>query len=247
MGNSKKNLLGNVAIVLVQPKRPENIGAAARSAANMGINRLIIVRREMPDVEIMAKVATHHARHLIDNIFLFSTLAEALAPFHWIVGTSARQGRQRHSLVEPRKMMPDLLPKLTNNEVALVFGPEDRGLTNDDLKLCNVVTTIPTADFSSLNLGQAVALLSYELYCGALEANRDGIVKSAKLAESRELEVMYEFVEQALRKMGHLQEVDYSYWMHNIRHFLSRIGLRGRETKLIRGVCRQVITMAEKK
>ena len=88
MGASR-NLLDNVAIVLVQPKRAENVGAAARSAANMGISRLIVVRREMPDVEIMVKVATHHARHLIDQLSLFSTLSEALAPFQWIVGTSA--------------------------------------------------------------------------------------------------------------------------------------------------------------
>lgn len=248
MRPSKKNLLDmdNVAIVLVQPKRAENVGSAARSAANMGINRLILVRREMPDVEIMAKVATHHARHLIDQLCLFSTLAEALAPFNWVVGTSARQGRQRQSLVSPRKMVPDLLAKLKNNEVALVFGPEDRGLTNDDLKFCNVVTTIPTADFSSLNLGQAVAILSSEVYSGALDASRGDSVKHAKMAESHELEVMYNFVEQALRKMGHLKEADYSYWMHNIRHFLSRIGLKGREAKFIRGFCRQIITLAEK-
>lgn len=247
MRPNKENLLDNVAIVLVQPKRAENVGAAARSAANMGINRLILVRREMPDVEMMAKVATHHARHVIDHLSLFSTLSEALATYHWIIGTSARQGRQRHSVVAPRKMMPDVLAKLANNKVALVFGPEDRGLTNDDLKLCNAITTIPTADFSSLNLGQAVAVLAYEMYSGALQAKRNGIVKSARLAESRELEVMYDFVEEALRKMGHLKEVDYSYWMHNIRHFLGRIGLRGREAKLIRGFCRQISNMAEKK
>ncbi len=131
-------------------------------------------------------------------------------------------------------------------KVALLFGSEDRGLTNDDLKFCNAVTTIPTADFSSLNLGQAVAILSYEVYTAVLEENCGGIVRHSKLAESQELEVMYGFVDQALRRMGYLREDDYDHWMHNIRQFLSRVGLKGREARTIRGFCRQIISMADK-
>ncbi len=243
---ANKGLLDNVAIVLVRPKRAENVGAAARSAANMGINRLIIVGDRMLDVEVMARVATHHASYLIDDLCLAPSLDEALAQFNWVVGTSARQGRRR-PLASPKKMMPELVSKLAGNEVALLFGSEDRGLTNEDLKFCNAVTTIPTADFSSLNLGQAVAILSYEVYTAALEADCGSLVKHAKLAESRELEVMYDFVEQALRKMGYLREDDYSHWMHNIRQFLSRVGLKGREARTIRGFCRQIISTAEKK
>ena len=140
-----------------------------------------------------------------------------------------------------------MLPKLANNQVALVFGPEDRGLTNDDLKLCNMVTTIPTADFSSLNLAQAVAVLTYELYSAALRLQNEQTKTVAKLASSRELEVMYGHLEEALRKIGYLKGTDYAYWMHNLRHFLSRIGLRAREAKFVKGFCRQVIAFADEK
>lgn len=245
---SIRQLMGNVAIVLVGPKYPENIGAAARIAANMGINQLIIVSDGPPDQERMRKTATHHNSHLIDNMKIFADIGNALATFSWVVGTSARQGRQRRLLTSPRRMVADLLPKLAENRVALVFGPEDCGLTNDDLKCCNIVATIPTADFASINLAQAVAILSYELYTGVLQFQSNSAGKPcAKLAQSSELESMYAQIELTLREMNFLKEMDYGYWMHNIRNFLGRVGLRSREVKFVRGFCRQVIGLAEEK
>ena len=157
-------LLSHLAIVLVRPKFPENIGAAARIAWNMGINRLILVRDSLPDREPMARMATHKAAHLIDNLLIYNNLPEALAHFTMVVGTTARRGRQRFVVQTPREMVDALLPQLPNNQVAIIFGPEDTGLTNDDLKYCQMTSAIPTADFSSLNLAQAVAIHCYELH-----------------------------------------------------------------------------------
>ncbi|MEN8142104.1 MAG: RNA methyltransferase, partial [Thermodesulfobacteriota bacterium] len=126
--------LAKVAIVLVEPKYPENIGAAARSAMNMGISRLIVVRNEDPDREAMLRMATHNAAHLIENMQIFRALEPALEPFSLVVGTTARQGRQRRPPNTPRAMVEKLLPLLAENQVAILFGPEHRGLTNDDLK-----------------------------------------------------------------------------------------------------------------
>lgn len=242
----RKKLLSQVAIVLVRPAYPENVGAAARVACNMGISRLILVGKEKPDEERMRKLATHHARHLIDGLEIFSRLDEALAPFQWVVGTSARQGRQRHTMAGPKTAMVDLVPKLVNNQAALLFGPEDRGLSNDDLKLCNIVTTIPTADFSSLNLAQAVALLAYELYSEVLRVQQDNRPAPARLACNRERETLYGLIEEALRAIGYLQEERYGYWMHNIRHFLGRTGLRSREARFVGGFCKQIIDFSKK-
>lgn len=233
--------LANAAIVLMEPKYPENIGAAARSGMNMGIKKLIVVRNEPPDREKMLKTATHNAAHIIDNMELHTELATALAPFSWVVGTTARQGRQRRNISTPRYMVGKLLPLLKNNRVALLFGPEDRGLTNDDLKFCNLTTTIPTADFSSLNLAQAVAIHCHELYSGLLEATFAGKKNEPKLAESIEMEAMYAHVEEMLQHIGFLKPADCRYWMHTIRQFLSRIGLRAKEARMIRGFCRQLI------
>jgi tRNA/rRNA methyltransferase len=236
----EKKMLDNIAIVLMQPKYPENIGAAARCALNMGISRLVVVHNEAPDEEKMLKMATHKAAHLIEDLKRFTSLAEALAPFSHVVGTTARQGRKRHIENSPRFMLDTILPLLENSQVALLFGPENRGLTNEDLKYCQTKVTIPTADFSSLNLAQAVAILCYEIYWGIMYSGKD-MQASPKLASSRELEGMYEHVEELLNRVGFLRTDDSSYWIRNVRGFLGRIGLRAKEARIIRGFCRQFL------
>jgi tRNA/rRNA methyltransferase len=235
-----KQMLDNIAIVLMEPKYSENIGAAARCAMNMGISRLIIVCNEDPDQEKMLKMATHKAAHLIEQLERYTTLEDALAPFSHVVGTTAREGRKRRIKNSPRYMSDTILPLLENNQVALLFGPEHRGLTNDDLQYCQTTVTIPTADFSSLNLAQAVAILCYELYWGVIHSDK---VKqsSPKLANSYELEGMFEHVEEMLNRIGFLRTNDTTYWIRNIRHFLGRVGLRAKEARIIHGFCRQFL------
>ena len=235
-----QHLLDNVSIVLMEPKYPENIGAAARCAINMGISKLIIVRREEPDREKMLKMATHKAAHLIDSLQHFQELEQALAPFSYVVGTTARQGRKRHIENSPRFIFDSLLPMLQDNQVALLFGPEHRGLTNEDLKYCQMTVTIPTADFSSLNLAQAVAILCYELYWTVMYSQKTTTF-TPKLANNYQLQGMYEHVEEMLNRIGFLNTNDSTYWMRNIRHFLGRVGLRAKEAKIIRGFCRQFL------
>jgi len=157
----------------VHPKYPENIGAAARSAFNMGLCRLIMVGDERPQREAMAKMATHKAVHLIDSMEVHGNLADALAPFSYIVGTTARRGRQRGTERTPRQIVSDMAELLPNNQAAFVFGPENCGLTNEELKYCHATSAIPTADFSSLNLAQAVAIHCYELYYGLVHEKKD--------------------------------------------------------------------------
>jgi tRNA/rRNA methyltransferase len=235
-----QHLLDNIGIVLVDPKYPENIGAAARCAVNMGISRLVIVRNDEPDRDKMLKLATHKAAHLIENLKRFTSLEEALASFSHVVGTTARQGRKRPIENSPRHMMDTLLPLLENNRTALLFGPENRGLTNEDLKYCQTRVTIPTSDFSSLNLAQAVAILSYELYWGIMYSGKV-IQSSPALASSHELEGMYGHVEKLLSQIGFLRTEDSSYWIRNIRNFLGRVELRAKEARIIRGFCRQFL------
>lgn len=235
-----QGLLDNVAIVLMQPKYPENIGAAARCAVNMGIPELRVVRSAPPDREKMLKMATHKGAHLIDNLAPYEDLAEALAPFSHVVGTTARRGRKRPVENSPRHMLDIVLPLLENNRIAILFGPEDRGLTNEDLKYCQTKVTIPTADFSSLNLAQAVAILCYELYRSARYPGKS-MAAAPMLASSHELEGMYEHVERILHRIGFLRTEDSSYWLRNIRDFLGRVGLRAKEARIIRGFCRQFL------
>ena len=238
-----RELMAKTAIVLVSPKFAENIGSSARIEANMGIGQLILVCREMPDREKMLRLATAKAAPLIDNLEHHRELGEALAPFGWVLGTSARQGRKRTTVNSPRQLMGEVLPQLTNNRVALLFGPEDRGLANEELRYCNQITTIPTVDFSSLNLAQAVAILCHELHYSVLDAvSRSTFPKAVpKQGDKRELEALFTHVEEALATIGFFKNGDDDYWMKSIRQFLGRIGLKSKEIKIIRGVCQQLL------
>ncbi len=233
-------LLSQLTIILVRPKYPGNIGAAARIAWNMGVENLIVVGDQLPQREAMAQMATHKAAHLIDNLQIYSTLAEALAPFSIIVGTTARRGRQRIIEKSPREMVETILPQLENNRAALIFGPEDSGLTNEDLKHCQLISAIPTADFSSLNLAQAVAIHCYEFYYGAVHSQKD-MLPAPKLASSFELESMYSFLEESLTRIEFMGEKSHTYWMNNIRQFFAQTKLSSKDTNIIRRICRKFL------
>jgi len=238
--HAKESLLSQVAIVLVRPKFAENIGSAARIAFNMGIRRLVLVRDQLPDREPMAKMATHKAAHLLDNMELHGSLEAALQPFSLIIGTTARLGKKRTLERTPREVVQEIIPDLTNNQLAVMFGPEDTGLTNDELKYCHHISSIPTADFSSLNLAQAIAIHCYELYYQIVHAPH-AFEPRPHIASSYELEGMYRHVEDALLRIDFLQEKSHTYWMNNIRQFFGRMRLTSKDAKIIRGICRQFL------
>ena len=230
-------------IILVRPKYPENIGASARIACNFGIEQLIVVDEKQPDQERMLKMATHKAAHLIHNLQVFSDTQTAAEPYHFIVGTTARQGRHRVLEQTPHEVMAELAPLASGNRVALMFGPENSGLTNEDLDLCQFTSTIPTADFSSLNLAQAVAIHCYEL--SMTLHNVSTSVKESDFANSYDLEGMYEHIERVLTATTFIRHTNKTYWMRNIRQFLSRIRIKKKEASLIRGACRKFIWHSE--
>jgi tRNA/rRNA methyltransferase len=229
--------LDKVTIVLHRPQYPENIGAAARAAWNMGISRLTLVAPKDCDLTRILKMATISAADLVENMKVHDDLRTALRPFTYIVGTTARTGGQRQELTTPREMAAKLLPICADNRIALLFGPEDRGLTNVELRYCHALVTIPTLGFSSLNLGQAVIILCYELMM-ACSKPVDQFVP--RLATRRELDGMYEHLQETFIKINFINPDNPDYWMQNIRRFFSRVGLRARDVKIIRGICRQI-------
>jgi tRNA/rRNA methyltransferase len=235
--------LSGVRIVLVEPKYAENIGSVARIAHNMGITALFVVSRSEPEPVAMARTATHHAKSVLADMQVVESLAVAVADCSWVVGTTARQGRGRFYLENPKRMVKNLLPKLAENKVALVFGPEDRGLSNDDLSYCNSGVTIPTADFASVNVAQAVGMICYELFSGVTDVSADAAV-SPQIVPSEMLKNLHREVAGVLGEIGYLKDAEINHWMHQFTHFTNRIGLRAREVKVIRGICKQVQWLA---
>lgn len=233
----------HVAIVLNRPRHPENIGSAARAMKNMGFLRLVVVDPENFDMEKIQRLATHAARDVVDGISLFPDLRAALSSFHYVVGTTARMGSQRQIVSSPAELAGKLIPISRENHVAIVFGSEDRGLTNDDIRLCHALINIPTADFSSLNLAQAVMIVCYALFT-ASPPQKQAFVP--RLAARHELDGMYDQIRDVLVRINYILPENPDYWMNKIRFYLSRLPLRAREVAMIRGICRQIEWYGEK-
>ncbi len=229
--------LHNVAIVLHRPRFPENIGAAARAMCNMGISRLIVVAPENCDLSRVCKMATHAALDVVEQMMVFQDLESALADFNYVLGTTARLGGERQVVHSPETAADKLAPLLASNQIALVFGPEDRGLSNRAVRRCDGLINIPTADFTSLNLAQAVMVVCYTLF----SRNRPAPKSFApKLACRQELDAMYAQLQEVLIRISFINPQNPDYFMNNLRRFFSRIHLRARDVRLVRGVCRQI-------
>ena len=228
----------NITIVLNKPKYPGNVGSVARCARNMGIEKISVVGNRDLAVEDMKQMATHFAAGIVARIQHFERLDEALAKFNYIVGATSRRGSGRGPVVSPREMAERMMDISQDNEVALLFGPEDTGLSNDDLRFCHLLVTIPTSKRSkSINLSHAVMILCYEILAAHMEPRE---AFTPRLAESTELEGMYEQMKALLTKIGFLNPQNPDYWMMHIRRFLGRTSLLSKDVKIIRGICRQL-------
>ncbi|MDD5711415.1 MAG: RNA methyltransferase [Smithellaceae bacterium] len=239
------SVLENVAIVLCRPKYAGNVGSAARGAMNMGIERLVVVGGKDLNPQEMKQMSTHFAAPLIDNIVYCETVEEALADFGFAVGTTARLGNARGPALSPREAAQKVAAAIENNDCALLFGPEDTGLTNEELRLCHAVASIPSSPrFRSLNLSQAVMIMCYEVF---LAAGGERKRFMPQLATSSELEGMYGQISELLQRIGFLNPENPEYWMMHLRRLLARTELQSKEVKIIRGICRQLAWYAENK
>lgn len=236
--------LDNISIILQKPRYPENIGAAARVIRNMGIGQLLVVDPENFDIPKALKMATHTASDVIEQIKVYDNLKEALTPYNYVVGTTARLGGERQVLTTPAKLAQQLVPMSRENRIAILFGPEDRGLSNKDIRYCHTLVNIPTAEFSSLNLAQAVMIMCYEIFIANREENKKF---TPRLASRHELDGMYDQLKDILVRINYINSANPDYWLNKPRHFFARLQLRAREVSIIRGICRQVNWYGEKR
>ena len=229
--------LKNVCIILSRPRYPENIGAAARAMRNMGFEQLIVVDPQNYDMSRVLKMATHGAVEVVEQIKIYEGLRTALEPLSYIVGTTARLGGQRQLVGSAARLAQKLAPISKENQVGLLFGPEDRGLTNADIRLCHELVNIPTAEFSSLNLAQAVMVICYELRRYNQPGGKTFV---PRLANRHELDGLYAQLKDILVRISYIQPDNPDYFMNNLRHFGTRLKLRAKEVSIIRGICRQI-------
>src|SRR5678815_5119674 len=160
----------DIRFVLVRPGQGGNVGAAARALKNMGGASLWLVDpRPFDDVEAVR--FAHNATDVLEGARIVATLPEALAECRWIAGATRRGGRRRAITYTPRELARAAVHEPQRRPLAVVFGPEEDGLTMAELSLCHDVVRIPAApEQPSLNLAQAVLVLAYELYIAHLDA-----------------------------------------------------------------------------
>ena len=229
----------NLAVILVGPKYAENIGSAARAAVNMGIGRLYVVGSGSINLDTAKKTATHNAAHLLENARFAGDLKELLVDFSLLVGTTARLGRGRRGTILPEKLASAVFPHLHSGKVGLVFGPENKGLTNDELKHCGILVTIPTAQFSSMNLAQAVCVLCYELRKGLpVTPEKSYSPHLSPPANEHELASMYRQADRVLDLLDmSCGQQKARTRLHNLHQVFSRTIVTAKEAKLFKDAC----------
>lgn len=239
---SKANL-SNITVVLVNPMYSENIGSTARACANFGVSNLILVKPEELDEEKMKAMATKAGWFVLENMKIFDELPKALTEFNYVIGTTARLGKRRMVHHTPREIAPYVCELSVNNKIAILFGNERLGLSNEDLSLCDSVITIPTTEHASLNVSQAVIIILYEIF---QEASTPKIPKS-QLASQQEIMIMLKLIEKTLEAIDYIPHENKTLWYTTIRRFLSKLELTSKEVKIIQGFCRQILWALGKK
>ena len=250
-------LLNAARVVLVKPRFPENIGMAARACANMGIGRLCLVDPELWESEHQEKalsLATSQGEVLVRGAACFTSLSEAVADCHFVLGATARTGGWRRRVLSPAAAGEKIAAILAQGaRVALVFGPEDCGLINEEIELCTAIACIPTAvGAASLNLAQAVLILVYECL-QAVEAASSAEVSAAPCPDAEnataapnfithaEQEMLFTAMGKVLKSVDFLPQDNSDYFLLPMREFVHSRPLTRGEFSMLMGVCRQVL------
>jgi tRNA/rRNA methyltransferase len=232
------SVLDKVRIVLVRPQGTANVGAAARAMKNMGLRDLALVGTSQRRVG-RASVMAVHARDVVERATRSVSLAAAVADCHVVIGTTCRDGLYRASARDVAETAPWIIEQAARSRIALVFGPEDHGLTNEDLKHCHRLIRIPTSDeYPSLNLAQAVLLCCYELRrvaSGSAAAQADTAPATAK-----EVDFVFERLQEAFLRVGFLNPQNPDHIMFALRRLLGRAGLEPVDCRILLGLARQI-------
>ena len=244
-------MLEQIKIVLVNTTHSGNIGAAARAMKNMGVVELCLVD-PIATIDGDAIVRASGASEILDSCQIAASLDEAVADCGLVIGTSARGRHIPWPLCSPRECASKAKQATASgNKVALVFGRESRGLTNEELHKCNAHVHIPTnEDFSSLNIASAVQVLCYEMRLAALDEGADknadethaagnsqwGVPWDYELAPHGDVERLFEHLQSALVDIDFLNPKEPKQLMTRLRRMLQRTALDKMEVNMLRGI-----------
>ena len=224
--------LNSISILLVRPRYHENIGSVARAMKNMGLNRLVVVDGSSPLHRDAYKLASG-AEDILERAEEFPSLREAISEMAYVVGSTSRAGKERSPLLTPKNVAEKLIPISEENSIALVFGSEKEGLTNEELSLCHLYVRIPSVEsFPSLNLAQAVMVLCYELFQSSTTNQKE----TGPLASSDHLERMFAHMERTLLAIEFLDAKQPERIMRVLRKIFGRSQMDEREVQIFQGI-----------
>ena len=228
----------SVRFVLTEPSHPGNIGAVARAIKVMGFHQLYLCApKRFPDPEATAMAVG--AVDILEQAIVVSSLAEAVADCHLVLGSSNRQRRLQWQCLTPQAACAKINQVASGKKTAIVFGRESSGLSNQELELCHYLIKIPcNPDFRSLNLAAAVQVITYELR-RSLTSDKAITVPTDELdtlASSAELERFYQHLETRLLDSEFLSKRQPVSLMRRLRKLFNRTHLTQREVNILRGV-----------
>lgn len=233
--------LHKIKIVLVEPSHPGNIGAAARAAKTMCIENLTLVNpAEFPSGQARARATG--ALNVLEQAEVCDSLNEAIADCTFVVGSSARTRGLQCPDITPKDLGVRVWEEVDKGNVAIVFGRESSGLSNEELDQCHFLTTIPANwEFSSLNIASAVQVICYEIYQANLnkhnyENNTEFFNEEDKLATVDEVEQLIEHMQQVLQEIEFFDPKQPKLLMRRLRQLYCRARLTQVETNILRGI-----------
>lgn len=234
--------LKTIKIILVEPAGPLNVGSVARVMKNMGLQQLILVNPQCDRLDDEARKMAVHAADILEAAQEVATLPEALVGCQRAIATTARSRSLPTELQTPRQGLPWLLSD--HLTTALIFGPEDRGLSNAELQYAQRYVGIPSnPDYPSLNLAQAVAVCAYELYQMATvttDVTTDLPQQDTDAVPIEQLEAYYQQLENLLLEVGYLYPHTASARMKKFRRIYNRAHLTTEEVAMLRGILSQI-------
>ncbi len=225
----------SIRIVLVGTTHPGNIGASARAMKNMGVSDLVLVNpSHFPHKEATARASG--AEDVLDRATVVESLRDAIKDCVFVAGASARSRSIDWPCMGPRDCAVKMIAESQQGTVAAVFGPEQSGLNNADLDLCDTLLTIPTdPQFSSLNLAMAVQVVTYELRAARASGDLPAYESAAPLATSEEFEHFYVHLEQVLIDARFLDPDNPRHLMRRLRRLFIRARPDKNEVNILRG------------
>jgi len=230
----------NIKIVLVNTAHPGNIGGAARAMKNMGLAQLCLVQpREYPAPRAVWRAAG--ARDVLKNATVANSVDEAIADCSLVIGTSARERRIPWPLINPRQCGERIWAEAESHKVALLFGREDRGLTNDELQKCHYHVHIPSnPEYSSLNLATAVQVLAYEIRMASLADPQGNLPDLGEWDQppvtAEDLENFHSHLAETMAKLDFYDPENPKQLLTRMRRLFNRLRMDKMEVSILRGL-----------